>query len=214
MLQRFPLPLHHTHREKQVFMDEQQLVAGCKRGDAQARRVLYEQYAPAMLSLCVRYVHDQETARDLLQDGFVKVFTKIETYSAKGPLGAWIRRVFVTTALEYLRKYDALRSSVPLDEYEEQVEDPDASVLDRLSADDLLACVSRLPEGYRTVFNLYALEGLYAQRDCFFVAYRGDYFPLAILAGAEGVAGNGTDIHGGEKWQQTEKIESSWILSA
>lgn len=159
MLQRFPLPLHHTHREKQVFMDEQQLVAGCKRGDAQARRVLYEQYAPAMLSLCVRYVHDRETARDLLQDGFVKVFTKIETYSAKGPLGAWIRRVFVTTALEYLRKYDALRSSVPLDEYEEQVEDPDASVLDRLSADDLLACVSRLPEGYRTVFNLYALEG-------------------------------------------------------
>ena len=121
-MQRFPLPLHHTHREKQVFMDEQQLVAGCKRGDAQARRVLYEQYAPAMLSLCVRYVHDQETARDLLQDGFVKVFTKIETYSAKGPLGAWIRRVFVTTALEYLRKYDALRSSVPLDEYEEQVD--------------------------------------------------------------------------------------------
>lgn len=68
-------------------------------------------------------------------------------------------RVFVTTALEYLRKYDALRSSAPIDEYGEQVEDVDASVLDRLSADDLLECISRLPTGYRTVFNLYAIEG-------------------------------------------------------
>lgn len=75
------------------------------------------------------------------------------------PLCAWLRRVFVTTALEYLRKYDALRSSAPIDEYGEQVEDVDASVLDRLSADDLLECISRLPTGYRTVFNLYAIEG-------------------------------------------------------
>ena len=66
---------------------------------------------------------------------------------------------FVTTALEYLRKYDALRSSAPIDEYGEQVEDVDTSVLDRLSADDLLECISRLPAGYRTVFNLYAIEG-------------------------------------------------------
>ena len=78
---------------------------------------------------------------------------------APGPFGAWLRRVFVTTALEYLRKYDALRSSAPIDEYGEQVEDVDASVLDRLSADDLLECISRLPTGYRTVFNLYAIEG-------------------------------------------------------
>ena len=102
---------------------------------------------------------DPETARDLLQDGFIKVFTKIQTYSATGPFGAWVRRIFVTTALEYLRKYDALRLSAPIDEYGEQVEDTDASVLDRLSADDLLECISRLPNGYRTVFNLYAIEG-------------------------------------------------------
>lgn len=124
-----------------------------------ARKELYELYAPAMMSVCARYVHDRETARDLLQDGFIKVFTKIQTYSATGPFGAWLRRVFVTTALEYLRKYDALRSSAPIDEYGEQVEDVDASVLDRLSADDLLECISRLPTGYRTVFNLYAIEG-------------------------------------------------------
>lgn len=140
-------------------MDEQLLIDGCKRGEALARKELYELYAPAMMSVCVRYVRDRETARDLLQDGFIKVFTKIQTYSATGPFGAWVRRVFVTTALEYLRKYDALRSSAPIDEYGEQVEDVDTSVLDRLSADDLLECISRLPAGYRTVFNLYAIEG-------------------------------------------------------
>ena len=84
---------------------------------------------------------------------------RVSPYSATGPFGAWVRRIFVTTALEYLRKYDALRLSAPIDEYGEQVEDADASVLDRLSADDLLECISRLPNGYRTVFNLYAIEG-------------------------------------------------------
>lgn len=95
-------------------MDEQRLIDGCKRGEASARKELYERYAPAMMSVCARYVRDRETARDLLQDGVIKVFTKIQTYSATGPLGAWIRRVFVTTALEHLRKYDALRLGIPL----------------------------------------------------------------------------------------------------
>lgn len=62
-------------------MDEQLLIDGCKRGEASARKELYELYAPAMMSVCARYVHDRETARDLLQDGFIKVFTKIQTYS-------------------------------------------------------------------------------------------------------------------------------------
>ena len=72
-------------------MDEQLLIDGCKRGEASARKELYELYAPAMMSVCARYVHDRETARDLLQDGFIKVFTKIQTYSATGPFGAWLR---------------------------------------------------------------------------------------------------------------------------
>ena len=67
-------------------MDEQLLIDGCKRGEASARKELYELYAPAMMSVCARYVHDRETARDLLQDGFIKVFTKIQTYSATGTL--------------------------------------------------------------------------------------------------------------------------------
>lgn len=140
-------------------MDEQTLITGCKRGDSKARQVLYEQYAPAMMSVCMRYVNNRATAQDLLQDGFIKVFTKIDTYSGIGALGGWIRRVFVTTALEYLRHNDALKTSVSIDEYSGFGEQVDASVIDKLSADDLMACIAELPNGYRTVFNLFALEG-------------------------------------------------------
>ena len=128
-------------------MDEQLLIDGCMRGESWARKELYEQYAPAMMSVCMRYVGDRETARDLLQDGFVKIFTKIRSYSGSGAFGGWIRRIFVTTALEYLRSSENTRLSVGLDGYDDSLEDINYSVLDRLSA------------GYRTVFNLYAIEG-------------------------------------------------------
>ncbi len=141
-------------------MDEQQLIAGCMRGESWARKRVYEQYAPAMMSVCMRYVNDRETARDLLQDGFVKLFVKIGTYTGNGSFGGWIRRIFVTTALEYLRASHALKGSViSIDDCAHGVSAVDYSVLDRLSADDLMACVATLPPGYRTVFNLFAIEG-------------------------------------------------------
>lgn len=140
-------------------MDEQLLIDGCKRGESWARKEIYEQYAPLMMSVCMRYVNDRETARDLLQDGFIKIFTKIGSFTGAGAFPGWVRRVFVTTALEYLRKNDAIRMSMNYDECGELPDEMDVSVLDRLSADDLHACIARLPDGYRTVFNLYAIEG-------------------------------------------------------
>ncbi|MDR2917729.1 MAG: sigma-70 family RNA polymerase sigma factor [Tannerella sp.] len=140
-------------------MDEQEIINACVRGESWARKKVYEMYAPTMMSLCIRYVGDRETARDLLQDGFIKVFTKINTYSNKGVFAGWMHRVFVTTALEYLRKTDALRSAVDIADYNEQLKDVDVSVLDQLSADDLMNCVNKLPPGYRAVFNMYAIEG-------------------------------------------------------
>lgn len=139
-------------------MNEEMLIAGLRRGDPAARKKLYELYAPAMMSVCVRYAGNRETARDLLQDGFIKVFTKIPTYAATGAFGGWVRRIFVTTALEYLRKEQA-HPDVDVDAYEDSLEDVNYSALDKLSADELLACVARLPVGYRTIFNLYAIEG-------------------------------------------------------
>jgi RNA polymerase sigma factor, sigma-70 family len=140
-------------------MDEQNIIDACMRGESWARKRVYEIYAPTMMSLCLRYVGDYETARDLLQDGFIKVFTKINSYSNKGAFGGWIHRIFVTTSLEYLRKTDALRSAVDVADYDEQIKDVDVSVLDKLSEDDLMDCVKKLPSGYRIVFNMYAIEG-------------------------------------------------------
>lgn len=140
-------------------MDEKQLIAGCKRGESWARKQLYELYAPMMMSVCMRYVSDRETARDLLQDGFIKVYTKIHTYSETGSLGGWIRKVFVTTALAHLRQNDALRFSANIDDYNEITESYDVSALQQISADELMKCIAELPEGFRTVFNLFAIEG-------------------------------------------------------
>ena len=107
----------------------------------------------------MRYVNDKETAKDLLQDGFIKIYTKIDTYSAIGSFSGWIRKIFVTTALEYLRKSDTLRGTFDIDDYDHVVENIDASVLEELSAEELLSCIAELPNGYRTVFNLFAIEG-------------------------------------------------------
>jgi len=144
---------------KKGISDEEQLIAGCKEGKPWAQKKLFEQYASVMLSVCVRYVPNRETARDILQDGFIKIFTKIDTYSGVGSFGGWIRRIFVTTALEYLRQNDALKQSTRIEEYMNTIVDEEVTVLDKISSDDLMDCISRLPVGYRTVFNLYAIEG-------------------------------------------------------
>lgn len=146
-------------KSKKGLSDEDHLIAGCKSGKPWAQKEVFELYASAMMSVCVRYVTDRETARDILQDGFIKLYTKIDTYSETGSFAGWVRRIFVTTALEYLRQRDALKQSAPIEEYSNSIEDNDVTVLDKISADDLMNCIAKLPDGYRTVFNLYAIEG-------------------------------------------------------
>ena len=139
-------------------MDEQQLIAGCKKGNRLAQRELYEYYSRRMLAVCLRYVNDKETAKDLLQDGFVKVFTCLDSYSGIGSFEGWIRKIFVNSALEYLRKSDVLRESSDLDNLPELVQ-PDSSAISNISATELMDIIKRLPAGFRTVFNLFAIEG-------------------------------------------------------
>lgn len=140
-------------------MSEQELIVGCKRNDPMSQRMLYTTYAPKMMSVCCRYVSDRDIAKDILQDGFVKVFTKIGTYTGDGAFAGWIKRIFVTTSLEYLRQNDSMRLVVPLDEYENIEDEVNISVLSQMSADDLMNYIAKLPSGCRTVFNLYAIEG-------------------------------------------------------
>lgn len=140
-------------------MNELDLIDGCKKKDPRCQKVLFTTYAPKMLGVCRRYVDNMDAAEDILQEGFIKIFQKIHTYTGEGAFGGWIRRIFVTTALEYLRQNKAMRFNVSIDEVNDIQTDPGISALSRLTVDDLMKCISELPAGYRTVFNLYAIEG-------------------------------------------------------
>ena len=139
-------------------MDESQLINGCRKGDRLAQKELYERYSRRMMGVCLRYVYDRETARDLLQDGFVKVFTSMDSFSGTGSFEGWMRKIFVNCALEYLRKSDVLRESTDLDNTAELIQ-PAGSVISDMSAAELMNLVQELPAGFRTVFNLFAIEG-------------------------------------------------------
>jgi RNA polymerase sigma-70 factor (ECF subfamily) len=110
-----------------------------------------------MMGLCLRYVGDRETARDLLQDGFVKVFTSLNMYSGTGSFEAWIRMIFVNMAIEYLRKKDILQDTVDLENIRNLTEEETA--VSKLTAEMIMELVQQLPDGFRTIFNLYAIEG-------------------------------------------------------
>lgn len=145
---------------------EQQLAEGCSRGDNDARRVLYERYGGRMLAICMRYVGVRETAEDLLQDGFLKLFGLFDkfTWRGEGSLSAWMSRFFANEALMYLRRNDAIRQSIALDDTGELPSDMDRpdempDEVDTIPEDVLMRFIEELPVGYRTVFNMYVFEG-------------------------------------------------------
>jgi RNA polymerase sigma-70 factor (ECF subfamily) len=138
-------------------MSEKQLIKGCLNGDRSAQEELYNLYSRKMMGLCMRYVGDRETARDLLQDGFIKVFTSLKFFSGTGSFESWMRKIFVNVTMEHFRKKDFLYDTVDLDSV--QFSTDDNSTVSRLSAEMIMELVQQLPEGFRTVFNLFAVEG-------------------------------------------------------
>ena len=141
-------------------MTEEELIRRCSRNDRTAQQKLYEKYAPKMYGVCFRYVCHREIAQDLLHDGFITVFSKIGDFRGEGSLEGWIRRIFVNTALGYLRKKNVLQGSEQIDALR-QVEGTEASAVEPA---ELLRCIGKLPDGYRAVLNLFAVEG-YSHRE-------------------------------------------------
>ena len=138
-------------------MSEQSLIERLQAQDRQAQKALYDRYAALMFSVCRRYLKSREDAEDALVSGMYKVFTQIETFSGAGSFEGWIRRVMVNEALMKLRKVQPL----VFPGEEAMVNDhPDSfSIEAELSAREILELLDQLPNGYRTVFNLYVLEG-------------------------------------------------------
>ncbi|BDD00278.1 sigma-70 family RNA polymerase sigma factor [Persicobacter psychrovividus] len=135
---------------------EDRLLEGCRKGDPQQQRLLYEQVAPQMLSVCRRYVADAQEAESVMVQGFLKVFECIDSFSGEGKLQAWIRKIMVNECLMYLRKE---KRAVLFVEVEEASHEAPLQADSDLQADELMMLIEQLPTGYRTVFNLYAIEG-------------------------------------------------------
>lgn len=140
-------------------MDYYTLVKDCLKEKPAAQRQLYEHFAPAMLSVCYRYTKSMADAEDVLQEGFVKVFLNLKQYKFQGELGGWIRRIMVTTAINYLKRNARYQTDLLFPDDHLHVVSNDHHPEVKMQAKELADLIRQLPPGYQTIFNLYAVEG-------------------------------------------------------
>ena len=133
------------------------LIKGCISGDRSMQELLYKKFSPKMYAICLRYAGNTDDAQDLLQEGFIKVYKNLDKFRSEGSFEGWMRRVFVNTSIEHFRRKVNLNS---ITENEEKgIEDSTWNVLDSLAEKDIIQLITELSNGYRTVFNLYVVEG-------------------------------------------------------
>lgn len=144
-------------------MDDTTLVKECVKGNAKAQRMLFDKFSRKMLGVCLRYAKNQEEAEDVLQEGFIKIFSKLSDFSYGGSLEGWIRRIMVNTALDSIRKNTKFLNDVPIDKIDYQMGINDY-IVENLNVEDLLRLIKSMPDGYRVVFNMFAIEG-YSHRE-------------------------------------------------
>lgn len=139
-------------------MTEQAILAGCLQNDAASQRELYNRYSPKMLGVCYRFAQSREDAEDMLQEGFIRVFTQIKSFANKGSFEGWVRKIMVHTCINFLKKYKKFGESVDL-AYAGYIPVKEDNVPSLMMTKQVIECVRLLPIGYRTVLNLYAIEG-------------------------------------------------------
>ena len=139
-------------------ISESDLIKGCIAGDRRMQEELYSRFSPKMYAVCLRYANNADDAQDLLQEGFIKVYRNLHRFRAEGSFEGWIRRVFVNTSIEHFRK-KSTRLSMVTDKEENTIEDADITAIHKLAEKDIINIIQELSPGYRTVFNLYVVEG-------------------------------------------------------
>ena len=133
------------------------------KGDGNAQNELYHRYAPKLWGVCLRYAKNRMSAEDILQEGFIRIFTYLDKYSGEGSFEGWLRRIMVNTAINYYKKNLKTGKEMEYTEvFAAKSYEPDA--ISQISNEEVLGLVQELPDGYRTVFNLYVVEG-YSHRD-------------------------------------------------
>ncbi|MFM2360500.1 MAG: hypothetical protein RLY16_2493 [Bacteroidota bacterium] len=139
-------------------MTEELILAGCIRNNAASQDALYHRFSPRMFGVCYRFAKNREDAEDMLQEGFIRVFTQIHQYRNEGSLEGWIRRIIVHTCINVLKKNKKFADTVDISEAHGLVIRAE-NVPAILQAKEIVDCIRLLPLGYRTVLNLYAIEG-------------------------------------------------------
>ena len=140
------------------IMTEEAILQGCLKNNAAAQKALYQKYSAKMLVVCYRYGHNREDAEDMLQEGFIKVFSQIHTFENRGALEGWIRRIIVHTCINHLKKNKRFNESVDLI-HANSIQVREETIPSIIQAKEVVECIRMLPIGYRTVLNLYAIEG-------------------------------------------------------
>ena len=153
----FGLSWKKIHINKQ----QEQLLKGCMQNERLSQKKLYELYYGRMMGVCMRYSNNQETARDILNEGFLKVFKHLHTYEPRHSLESWIKRIMINTAIDNYRKNKKHGQQVDLEQAVHYISDNnnDLSVISSLTAQEIMQLVQKLSPAYRTVFNLYVIEG-------------------------------------------------------
>jgi RNA polymerase sigma factor (sigma-70 family) len=141
-----------------LSMTEEAILQGCLKNNAAAQKALYQKYSAKMLVVCYRYGHNREDAEDMLQEGFIKVFSQIHTFENRGALEGWIRRIIVHTCINHLKKNKRFNESVDLI-HANSIQVREDAIPSIIQAKEVVECIRMLPIGYRTVLNLYAIEG-------------------------------------------------------
>ncbi len=143
---------YEEHLSDAVLLEE------CFKNNRQAQNKLYEKYAPKLFGTCLRYAKNNTDAEDILQEGFIKIFKYLKDFRNEGYLEGWMRKIMVTTALNFYKKKNLLNKNINLENVNvASVAEPDA--VSMMSNEELLSLVQQLPDGYRMVFNLYSIEG-------------------------------------------------------
>ncbi len=141
-------------------MTDTELIKGCIREEAHCQKSLFNRYASSLLGVSTRYARTREDAEDILQDSFIKIFNKISQFKAEGSLEGWMKKIVVNTALKKytLSRYSKELSVEEVRDNNEHIFD-DAPAFNSLTEKDLLLLINNLPQGYKIIFNLYAIEG-------------------------------------------------------
>jgi len=141
-----------------MHMTDEEMIKRCVSGDSRAQKLLFDKYARKMMGVCLRYASDEMEAEDMMQEGWIKVFKNLHLFGFKGSFEGWIRRIMVNSSLDCLRRNKNQPHQREIDGMEEIISS-EVSSSDGLNSKELLKVIQRLPAGYRTVFNLFAIEG-------------------------------------------------------